>query len=380
MTWLAPVLSPTVERMASNPVPATIDHDVAARLPDAVRATATDEGFSGVVRVSSAGALVYEEAFGLASRRWSVPVATTTRFDVASVTKLFTSVAVLQQVDAGALDLDAPIGTWLSLSETTISPDITLRQLLTHTSGIADDADEEAGESYAALWVDRPSYSVTTTADLLPQFAHKPPRAAPGEDCRYCNVGYVLAGLVLEAVTGTPYREHVVEHVFARAGMERAGFFHMAEAEPDVAEGWDPVHQGDDEGSPVVGWRQNIYSYPPIGSPDGGAHVSAQDLEAFMTALRAGRLLSSELTEAFLTPQVLHHTDDDVAVHHAFGLEVEVRPDGTVRSLSKDGINAGASAILRWYPASDTTLVVLSNSEGGAWGPISTLDARLAGS
>lgn len=369
----------------------TIDDAVAARLPDAVRETAAQEGFSGVVRVSSGGTLVYEEAFGLASRRWSVPVVTSTRFDVASVTKLFTSVAVLQQVDAGTLDLDAPIGTWLALAETTISPEITLRQLLSHTSGIADDADEEDGESYEDLWVDRPSYSVTTTADFLPQFAHKPPRAAPGEDCRYCNVGYVLAGLVLESVTGTPYREHVVEHVFGRAGMDRAGFFHMRDAEPDVAEGWDPVHEvggadGDEDGAEpgaevgrVVGWKQNIYSYPPIGSPDGGAHVSARDLETFMSALRGGRLLSPELTEAFLTPQVLHHEDDDVALWYALGLEIEVRPDGSVRSLSKDGINTGASAILRWYPASDTTVAVVSNSEAGAWAPITTLDTLLAG-
>ena len=364
---------------SSTSGPQTIDDAVAARLPDAVRETATDEGFSGVVRVSSGGSLVYEEAFGLASRRWSVPVATTTRFDVASVTKLFTSVAVLQQVDAGTLDLDAPIGTWLSLAETTIAPEITLRQLLTHTSGIADDADEEAGESYEDLWVDRPSYSVTTTADFLPQFAHKPPRAVPGEDCRYCNVGYVLAGLVLEAVTGTAYREHVVEHVFARAGMERAGFFDMRAAEPDVAEGWDPVHEDGDEDGPVVGWKQNIYSYPPIGSPDGGAHVSAQDLESFMGALRGGRLLSAELTEAFMTPQVLHHEDDDLALWYGFGLELEVRPDGSVRSLYKDGINTGASAILRYYPVSDTTVAVVSNSEDGAWGPISTLDDLLAG-
>ncbi len=203
---------------------------------------------------------------------------------------------MLQQVDAGRLTLDSRLGDLLDLAGTTLSPDITVRHLLTHTSGIADDADEEAGESYEALWEDRPSYSVTTTADFLPQFAHKPPRVAPGEDCRYCNVGYILAGLVLEKVTGQTFRDYVVEHVFTPLGLT-AGFFDMRHAESDVAEGWDLVGEGDD-----ARWRLNIFSYPPIGSPDGGAHATSRDLVRFLTAVRSGALLSPELTEAFCSP------------------------------------------------------------------------------
>ncbi|SDH69316.1 serine hydrolase domain-containing protein [Agrococcus jejuensis] len=348
---------------------------LADRVASAIRAVAAAEDLSGVVRLSIGGALAYEEAFGVASRRWMVPVTTATRFDTASITKLCTSIAVLRQVDAGTLDLDAPIGDHLDLAGTTIAPAITLRHLLTHSSGIADDADEEAGESYAALWTDRPSYAVTSTADFLPQFAHKPPRVEPGADCRYCNVGYVLAGLVLEAVTGTPFREHVARHVLRRAGMDRSGFFHMADAVPDVAEGWDPVR--DDDGA-VTGWRQSIYSYPPIGSPDGGMHATAEDLDRLLAAVREGRMLSPALTRAFLSPQVLHHEDDDVAVHFAFGLELEVRADGSIRSLGKDGVNAGASGIVRHYPDVDATLVVLSCTEDGAWAPIAAADELLA--
>lgn len=342
-------------------------------LAGAVEDVARAEGFSGVVRVVRGDTVLLERAYGVASRRWGVPVAVTTRFDVASITKLFTAVAVLQQVDAGTLDLDASIATWVPLAGTTISEQVTLRHLLTHTSGLADDADEEAGESYEALWTDRPNYSVTTTADFLPQFAHKPARTTPGTDCRYCNVGYILAGLALEAVTGQSFREYVVEHVMGPAGMDGAGFFDMREAEPDVAEGWEPVRDGAD--GPVIGWRQNIYSYPPIGSPDGGAHASARDLTAFFAALRAGRLLSPEATRAFLTPQVFHHDAEGYAVHFGFGLEFEVRPDGSIRSFSKGGINAGSSAMLRYYPTLDVTVSVVANAEGGAWSPVAAVDA-----
>ncbi|WP_253181993.1 serine hydrolase domain-containing protein [Cellulosimicrobium cellulans] len=370
-------------------------------------AAAAADRFSGVVRVERHGEEVFERAYGVASRRWGVPVRTTTRFDVASVTKLFTAVAVLQQVGAGTLGLDDRVHDHVDLAGTAIPHEVTLRHLLTHTSGIADDADEEAGESYEALWVDRPSYSVTSTADFLPGFVHKEPNFAPGEGCRYCNVGYVLAGLALEAVTGQTYRDYVHEHVFARAGMAASGFFRMDEAAPDVAEGWEPVRgdvpDGADEG-PVVGWRQNIYSYPPVGSPDGGAHVTASDLARFLGAVRDGVLLPPDLTRAFFTPQVKHDDGDtdetdakDAAdlgdedrtaeVHYGFGLEFELRADGSVRSAYKEGINTGSSAILRHYPdpaaegsdlpaaaAPGTTVVVVSNAEGGAWGPVRRID------
>ena len=197
--------------------------------------------FPGVVVVRHAGAIVFSEAYGYATPRWQIPNTVDTRFDTASITKLFTSVAVLQQVGAGRLDLDASIHSYVDLSGTTISDTVTLRHLLTHTSGIADDADEEAGEVYADLFVNRPCYAVMETADFLPQFAHKPALAEPGAQARYCNASYVLAGLALERVVDEFYRSYVTREVFQRAGMTTAGFFDRRDAVPGVAEGWDLV-------------------------------------------------------------------------------------------------------------------------------------------
>jgi CubicO group peptidase (beta-lactamase class C family) len=320
--------------------------------------------FSGVVLIRRGDATLFTGAYGWATRRWAVPVSLATRFDTASITKLFTSVAALQLVDQGRLGLDTRIVEVVELTGTTISPAVSVRQLLTHSSGIADDADEEAGEDFEALWVDRPCYSVVQTRDWLPQFAHKPATFPPGEGCRYCNVGYILVGLAIEAVTGTGYRDHVREAVFGRAGMTASGFFDRREAVSNVAEGWDPVL---DAAGNRTGWKQNIFSYPPIGSPDSGAQVTAADLVGFAQAVRAGRLLSAELTEQFLTPQVLHHERDDGAVWYGFGLEFVIDRAGAVRNTYKDGSNAGASGVVRYYPADDLDVVVLSNSERGAW-------------
>ena len=177
--------------------------------------------FSGVVGVTQGNQELLLDAFGYASRAWSIPATVETRFDSASITKLFTAVATLQLVEEDAFALDTSVIGYLGLEDTGISPAVTPYHLLTHTSGIADDADEEAGERYEDIFLERPNYSVGETADYLPQFVGKPPNFAPGEGCRYCNVGYVLLGLMIERATASTYREYVTDHVFARAGMSR---------------------------------------------------------------------------------------------------------------------------------------------------------------
>ena len=167
-----------------------------ASLHDSLRERAAADEFSGVVRIEQGGRPILHEAYGLASRTWRIPCRLETRFDTASITKLFTAVAVLQLVESGAFDLDTSTIGYLGLRDTAISTAVTPYHLLTHTSGIGDDADEEAGELYETIFVDRPNYSILTTADFLPQFVQRPANFAPGEGCRYCNCSYVLLGLI----------------------------------------------------------------------------------------------------------------------------------------------------------------------------------------
>jgi len=329
----------------------------------ALAAFLEEHDFNGVVLVRKSGGTIFEHASGLASRRWNVPNTLDTRFDVASITKLFTSVAVLQQVGKGNLDLELSIHHYVDALEGTQIPiEVNLLHLLTHTSGIRDDADEEDGESYEDLFVDTPNYRFIDTKDYLPQFVNKEPNADPGVECRYCNVGYILAGLALEKVTGVPYRQYVFDEVFAAAGMSDSGFYDRRDAAPRIAEGWDRREDGT--------WKSNIYSYPPIGSPADGAHVTAADLLKFLDAVQDGRLLDAEYTEEFFSPQVEH----DEETKYGFGLEFDLNEDGTVRSYYKDGMNTGASGIVRHYLEQDIDVVVLSNEEDGAWDVITEID------
>jgi len=262
----------------------------------------------------------------------------------------------------------------LGLEDTAISSMVNVYHLLTHTSGMGDDAEEEDGEDFADLWRNKPNYSVTTTADLLPQCLHNPPNFAPGQGCRYCNCGYVLLGRLVETISGVDYREYVRQNIFVPAGMTQSGFFHLAEVQPNVAEGSDPVC---DEVGQVTGWRKNIYSFPPIGLPDGGAYVTAADLDRFVRAVKAGKLLTPALTEAFLSPQVLYQSRPGWTKQYGLGLWFYVDPAGQVVFYEKEGQNAGVSAVVRHYPATDLSVVLLSNMEAGVWEPIWAIHERL---
>jgi CubicO group peptidase (beta-lactamase class C family) len=328
------------------------------------------DAYSGVVLITQGSSQLFARAYGYASRSWKVPNTLTMRFDSASVTKLFTSVATLQLIDRGLLAFDTPVIDFLGLQDTAISGAVSVFHLLTHTSGIADDADEESGEDYADIWKTRANYAVLETVDFLPQFANKPPNFPPGQGCRYCNCSYILLGLLIEKVTGLPYRDYVRRYIFAPAGMFHSDFYRMDVVNDNVAEGCDPLR---DEQGRIVAWKKNIYSYPPIGSPDGGAHVTASDLDQFLRKAKAGSLLSAQLTAAFFTPQVLHHVQEEWKHMFGFGIEFGIDEVGNIIFAQKEGHNAGVSAVIRHYPEQDINVILLANIIDGAWEPIKTI-------
>ena len=332
------------------------------------------DAYSGVVLVTRGETTEYEGAFGFANRAWHVRNTMDTRFDTASITKLFTTAAVLQMIDAGHFGLDTRVVEYLDLHDTSISPAVSVFHLLTHSSGIGDDADEEAGERYEDVWRDRPNYSVIETRDFLAQFVRKPANFAPGQGCRYNNVGFVLLGLCIEHASRQTFRDYIREHVFGATGMNRSGFFRMDEVADQVAEGADPVI---DEAGNIVRWKRNIYSQPPIGSPDSGAHTTAGDLGRFLRAARTGQLFSEDSTERFLAPYVHHSATDTTTHRYGLCLEHVSSRSGTPMFIQKDGYNVGVSGIVRYYPADDITVILLSNTSDGVWQPVKDIHAAI---
>lgn len=232
------------------------------------------ELFSGVCMVKYKGDTIFSRAYGFANRAFKIPNKIDTKFDTASITKVFTAAAVLQLAQEKKLKLWDYITQIIDLKGTEISPDVTIEQLLNHTSGIHDDAEEEAGEQYSDLFAASPNYAIKECRDFLKNFAYKKPNFEPGTDVRYCNCSFVLLGLAIEKITGKSYWEYVTENVFWKAGMKNTAFLSMDSVNENTAEGYLSLYDEDDQ---VIGYKKNIYCFPPMGTPDGGAYTTAEE-------------------------------------------------------------------------------------------------------
>ena len=324
-----------------------------------------DENFSGVGLVRLGNKNLFLNAYGFAHKGWQIQNQISTRFDTASITKLFTAVAVLKLIDQGSLSLTDTAVAVLGLENTKISDKVNVYHLLTHTSGIGDDADEEAGESYEALWKDKPNYSVRETIDFLPQFINKEPNFEPGQGCRYNNVAYILLGLIVERLTGMKYRDYMKENLFNKLGMSSTEFCSTDGVFSNVAEGYVKITA--ENSGRLIGWRKNIYSYPPVGSPDGGAYSTVEDLDRFIRELKNGKFLSAPLTRELFTPKEVYRERDDDIRMTGYGFQFTTKHNGEIISIHKDGVNPGVACILSYYPKQDLTLAILANQDCNVW-------------
>lgn len=335
---------------------------------------AENNNFSGTALVKRGEDIIYSAAFGYAHRGFKIPNNIDTKFDIASITKIFTAAAIMQLVDQGKIKLQDSITKYVDLKGTKIGDNVKIFHLLTYTSGIADDADEEAGESYEAIFKNKPTYSVRNTIDFIPQFAYKDPLFEPGTGVRYNNCAFVLLGLAIEGVTGMSYREYVDKNIFKAANMQHTKFCAMDEVNENTAEGYDPVE--DEEGN-IISWRKNIFSYPPIGSPDGGAYSTVGDLDIFFRTLKDGKLLSKKSTEEILKPHVLQKELPDKTLMTGYAFFFRLDKNKKVYRISKDGENAGAEAMFGYYPEIDTTSVILANQPCSLWDMYYEIEALL---
>ncbi|MCW2759894.1 MAG: class beta-lactamase-related serine hydrolase [Marmoricola sp.] len=314
-----------------------------------------ERDLSGAFLLTRGGETVFEHANGYADRATGSRATPATRFALASLTKMFTAVAVADLVSAGSLSFHSQVVEVLPVDRrpSTLLSEVTIHHLLSHQSGIADYAEEDEDspfhvEDYGSLWVDRPSYAMQRPLDFLPLFGDRAPYRPPGEQYQYSNAGYVLLGLVIEEVTGQPFIDVVQERVYDRAGMETSGFFRLDEAVPDLAIGYLP------RTGPDAPWRTNVFSVPVVGGADGGAHSTVRDIDRFLHAYADGTLLGEHL-DRFLVP----HSDAGEGYFEGYG--VHLYPDGR---YGHGGWDPGVMVLANRWPDDDVNVVVLCNGEG----------------
>ncbi len=268
--------------------------EVLARVRAVLDERSRSDQFSGVVLVAQGDRVLIHEARGLASREFAVANRPDTRFNLGSINKLFTHVAIGQLAEQGKLSLEDTIGKFLpAYPNREAAAKVTVRQLLDMTSGI--------GDFFGKKYEDTPKDRIRSLEDYLGLFASEPLLFAPGSQRRYSNGGFIVLGLIVEKASGQSYFDYVRDHVYSPAGMTATGHLEADVPEAGVASGytrnWDDADHGKEPR------RSNIYTRPARGSSAGGGYSTAMDLFRFALALRSGKLFGSQNKEWFAGPQ-----------------------------------------------------------------------------
>lgn len=238
---------------------------------------AADE-FSGAVIIAKGDRPVLQKAYGLASLEYNVPNRIDTKFNLGSINKIFTQVAIGQLVEQGKLSFDDTLGKHLPDYPNRAAADkVTIRHLLDMASGIGD----FFGAEFDAMPKDR----LRTIKDFLPLFAAKPLEFEPGTKHQYSNGGYIVLGAIIEKVSGQDYYDYVRAAIFKPAGMQNTDWYEADFPTPNMASGYTR------EGMPgKKARRNNLYTRPAKGNPAGGGYSTAEDLFKFALALQSGKL------------------------------------------------------------------------------------------
>ncbi len=275
-----------------------------------------------------------------------------TAFGIASGTKLFTGLAVCKLIDAGKLSLNDAVWDVLPYALGQMDKRVTVRHLLTHTSGIGDYIDEESPDiarQMQALYNQHPVYLWEQLAYYLPLITPLPPKFAPGARFGYSNAGFVLLGLVIEAISGKPYQQYITQEIISALQLRHTGFYRMDALPANTAYGYMQDQTGQ--------WRTNIFSVPVLGGADGGLYTCAQDLDTLWRAVFSGRVLSGDMLQAFLTPHVSRKQG------RSYGLGVYRIDRGTNTAYYALGSDFGVDFFTAYFPGQRITASALGNTQ-----------------
>ena len=264
--------------------------------------------FSGAVLVTKDEKVVFEKAYGMACKRFNVPNQIGTKFNIGSLNKTITRIAILQLVQKGELNLDDLVGKHLPDFREDIASKVMIRHLIEFTSGMGDYFGERFNASLGKL---------RRISDFVPFFIEDPLLSEPGEEWNYSNAGYVVLGLIIEAVSGMDYYDYIMKNIYLPAGMKESHHYEVDSVTPNLATGY-TRHMSDGSVHPSDR-RCNFFAIGSRGSPAGGGYSTVADFLLFDKAIAEEKLLDSEHSKMVYKPLGADPEKEPIAVALAGG-------------------------------------------------------------
>lgn len=296
-----------------------------------------EDRFSGVVLVAEGDKVIFERAYGMANKSFNVPNQMDTKFNIGSLNKLITKVAILQLHQKGLLDFDDLVGKFLPEFPEAIASKVRVRHLISFTSGLGDYFNEKFTASIGKQ---------RKVDDFVPLFIDDELLFEPGEKRHYSNAGYVVLGKIIETVTRQDYYEYVRENIYRPAGMNDSDHYEIDSITPNMAVGY-TRHMSCEPCTPTElatssQRRCNFFAISSRGSPAGGGYSTVYDLLKFDRAISKESLLDSTHSKMVHRP-------------------LDAPPDSEPKAIIMAGGASGLVAFYMKFLRSGHTVIVLSN-------------------
>lgn len=317
-----------------------------------------DSNFRGNIYIVQNGKVLCERVTGFADLPNEIPNTLETKFASASAGKVFIAVGILQLIEQGKIKFTDTLEMLLDIELNGIDKDVTVKQLLIHTSGVPDYFDESIMDEYEDLWIDYPNYKIRHNSDLLPLFINKPMMYPKGEKFQYNNSGYVLLAMIIEKVTGMYFDQYLKMNVFDVCGMESTGYYELDKLPSKCANNYIYCADTND-------YRTNIFSVDVKGTGAGGAFVTVKDIIDFWTNLLGGNLISKTFVSDMLSKQSGEGIDAEEG-YYGYGMWIIDNPNGKDFAYFQ-GCDPGVSFISEYNPNNGIISVLVSNYGDNVW-------------
>ncbi|HMQ68531.1 MAG TPA: serine hydrolase [Ignavibacteria bacterium] len=298
--------------------------------------------FNGSILVSENGKIILNKGYGYAEMEWKNPNTPDTKFRLASVSKQFTAMLIMQLVGNGMLSLDGKISEYLPYYRRDIGEKVTIRQLLTHSSGIFNYTDDP---EVMQKTVREPM----TVQELVVNLCSKQLDFEPGTNYSYSNSGYVILGAIIEEVTGKKYEDVLQENIFIPLNMKNSGYDHNSEIIENRASGYDKS---------IEGYTHSRYIDMSIPFSAGALYSTVNDMYLWDQALYTDKLVSKETLKLIFTPNL---------GDYGFGWHISDVDIGSLKKnlVTHSGGIFGFNTLIMRYPEDGICIVILNNYSNG---------------
>jgi CubicO group peptidase (beta-lactamase class C family) len=316
---------------------------LAAKVDEYMNAAVKFEKFSGRILIARDGLPLVTRSYGMANYELKAPTTPKTVFQIGSVSKQFTAMAIMQLKERGKLQVNDSICKYLEDCPAAWQP-ITIHQLLTHTSGIR-------GFSTLPDWDERISVSSYTRTGFVKEFRDLPLQFVPGEKYTYSNSGYYLLGLIIERTSGKSYGEFLSENIFVPLGMKSSKYNEHPTLVPNRATGYY--------------WELDSFISAPnenlaLSFASSGIYTTVEDLLRWDKALYTEKLVSRKSLNEIFTPFTKGAPEGD---QYSYGYGWNLGKKFDRQSISHSGRHNGFKAYIIRFPSERVTVLVQGNSD-----------------